>query len=335
MLADPTIFTAPPTDLSRVPVIDGDYDPAALARVLDSKALAGDVVRSWRRHARGQTTIVFAATVQASQAIVQAFAAHGIRAEHLDGNTPASERRRILDDLHAGRLTIVSNVDVLTEGFDCPRAAVAVLARPTHSLAVYMQQVGRIMRPYPGKVATVLDHAGNVLAHGHPLEDREWSLAGLRKRDTADVLSLTTCDGCLACYPTGAPCCPVCGSEGEPSERAARFTAWNRALDLREFDRSGPGPGLPAADRAWMRALWRRDPTDEDLQASYDAIAARWQDSQGKAFRAGWKVAAVALKFKALWGGVPGPGIKAACPIAASLQRAAVKEMAEKRRKPA
>src|SRR5690606_30708365 len=126
----------------------------------------------------GLRTVAFAVNVEHSRAIVARFVAAGVAAEHLDGSTPTAERDAILRRLETGETRIVSNCAVLTEGWDQPAVKCAILARPTQSTGLYLQQAGRILRPWQDVRPIILDHAGNSLAHGLPQDDRALTLDG-------------------------------------------------------------------------------------------------------------------------------------------------------------
>lgn len=161
-------------------------------------------------------TVCFAVSVAHSRHIVEQFQAAGVAAEHLDGETPAAERKRILEDLASGKLDLVSNCEVLTEGWDCPAVSCAILARPTESLGLYLQMVGRILRPAPGKLdALIIDHSGMVHRHGFPDDDREWVLAGDReyRRDATDKTpGVKICPQCFLAMSAKVRECPNCGT---------------------------------------------------------------------------------------------------------------------------
>src|SRR5258705_4662931 len=107
------------------------------------------------------------------------FAERGHKAVHLDGDTPRDERRAIIKALATGQIQVITNCGLISEGLDVPAVEAVLLVRPTQSLALYLQQVGRSLRPSPGKDrALVLDLAGNLFRHGMPDAEREWSLAG-------------------------------------------------------------------------------------------------------------------------------------------------------------
>ena len=127
-------------------------------------------------------------------------------------------------------------VDVVSEGFDCPAAACAILLRPTQSLGLYLQQVGRVLRPAPGKAAAIiLDHVGNVHRHGWPDDHREWSLADRERRAgsaSQPAPSVRTCPECFAAFKP-ALICPACGAYCAAPTRVIR----QQDGDLQELKR--------------------------------------------------------------------------------------------------
>jgi superfamily II DNA or RNA helicase len=183
-LVAPKLFASPlRMDLSTVKMTGGDYNDRALAELLDKQHLVGGIVDEWSKRAGGKRTVVFAINVEHSRHIVEAYRSAGITAEHVDGETPADQRDRILRAFGEGRIQVLSNVGIVTEGFDVPAIECVQLCRPTKSLALYLQMVGRGLRPASGKErAIVLDHANCVFEHGFPEQDREWTLQGIKKR---------------------------------------------------------------------------------------------------------------------------------------------------------
>lgn len=174
-------------------------------------AIAQDPVDAWYQHARGQQTVVFARGVQHAREIRDAFRARGVQAAHVDGTTERVLRDRALDDFKRGHVQVLTNAQVLTEGFDAPTASCCLLARACSSLGAYLQIVGRVLRPAPGKSrATLLDLTGAVHRHGLPEDDREYSLDGEGVRSVKKP-SLKTCLTCGATH-APAPVCPRCGT---------------------------------------------------------------------------------------------------------------------------
>jgi superfamily II DNA or RNA helicase len=127
----------------------------------------------------------------------------------------------------------------VSEGFDLPAIETAILLRPTQSLALYLQQVGRALRPFDGKdKATILDHAGNVMRHGLPDEDRQWSLNGSKRQKSEDPASpgVTICKNCFAAIKSGSPQCPECGAVIPKKEREINSIDGELAeLDLKKL----------------------------------------------------------------------------------------------------
>lgn len=176
-------FVGQEPDLSRVWVKYGDYQIGELAQVMSQQELLGDLVSSWRRHTNGQqSTIVFAVNIQHSRLIERLYQRAGVTCEHMDGTMSTRERVEILERFRRKETLVLSNVGILTEGFDLPTIEVVQLARPTKSLSLYLQMVGRGLRTAPGKErAIILDHAGLYRLHGLPNECHEWSLNGVTK----------------------------------------------------------------------------------------------------------------------------------------------------------
>ena len=206
-LVAPTVY-APPVDLSDVSVRRGDYDLPELADKMSG--LTGSITRTWLARAQGLPTVVFAVNIPHSEAIVQAFRDRGVRAAHLDGKMGSNKRDRILRQLKEGQIDMVSNCMVLSEGWDLPALQCAVLARPTKSLALFRQMVGRVMRP-PGPV-TVLDHAGNHHEHGSVLEDIEWTLE-ITKEKPPGAPPVRSCPACQLVVSIATVVCPECGAQ--------------------------------------------------------------------------------------------------------------------------
>ena len=131
------------------------------------------------------------------------------------------ERDGAVDRFRRGDTLILSNADLFGEGFDVPAIEAAILLRPTKSLSLYLQQVGRALRPLPGKEeAIILDHAGNSITHGLPDDVREWSLADRerRKRAAPSEVPVRQCEECFFVY-RPAPACPQCGHTPEVKPR--------------------------------------------------------------------------------------------------------------------
>jgi DNA repair protein RadD len=219
-------------DLSGVSTSRGDYNELELAEKMNTVRINGEIVSRWRQHANGWRTVAFAVDIKHSQAIVQQFRDAGVPAEHVDGTTPKDERAAILARLASGETRVVSNVGVLTEGWDCPAVSCVILARPTKSVGLYMQCVGRGLRPFPGKsICRIHDHAGSLAMHGPPDEDRDYSLAAdvkVRKRN-ADEKAPVICPQCLRTCKQDDRSCVACGFAFE--QRPARGAGEGREIE--------------------------------------------------------------------------------------------------------
>jgi superfamily II DNA or RNA helicase len=169
-------------DLSKVKQRMKDYDIEMLRNVMLDNSLMANLIDSYNKFAKGKKIIVFAVDIGHSKEIVERYLAAGIPAAHVDATTPKNERTKILTKFKTGEILVLSNVDIVSEGFDVPDCEAVQLARPTKSLVLYLQQVGRCMRPAAGKAyGLVLDNAGLWLEHGLSYIDREWTLEGMKK----------------------------------------------------------------------------------------------------------------------------------------------------------
>jgi superfamily II DNA or RNA helicase len=208
----PIVYSTPiVADLSKVRTSGGDYNVQDLEAAMNKGVLVGDLVEQWLKRPR-QRTVAFAVSIAHSRAIVARFTGVGVAAEHLDGTTPEDERRAILARLASGETTVVSNVGVLTEGWDLPACKTMILARPTKSLGLYMQMAGRILRPFEGVTPIINDHGCNVDRHGLPHVDREWSLSKQKKKKN-EAPPVKACPACFAFVLIGKATCPHCGHE--------------------------------------------------------------------------------------------------------------------------
>lgn len=211
-IVNPSVWTVPTDqrpDLTDVKTSNGDFNQKQLAKACNKNTLVGSIVEHWKSHAGNRRTICFPVDIAHSRHIVSDFIDAGVAAEHLDGTTPSDMRDAILRRLESGETLVVSSVGCLQEGFDCPPVKCVILARPTKSTGLFMQMAGRILRPWNDTSAIILDHAGCVLMHGLPSEDREFTLedTGLNRKSD----STQTCKKCFAVFESGVEACPACG----------------------------------------------------------------------------------------------------------------------------
>lgn len=219
-LVAPRMYGAPLEalpDLSDVKSSGDDFDADQLSAAMAEPRIITGAVKQWGALAQGLRTVLFAASIPRSKEAVDAFRAAGVRAEHLDGTMRAEDRDAILARLERGETTLVSNYGVLTEGWDCPPVAVALLLRPTESRALAKQMMGRILRPHAEKpFAMLLDHALVVMNHDGPLAEEDYSLEAPKKKRSAPSVAIKTCPGCFALVPATVRTCPEKKTDGTP-----------------------------------------------------------------------------------------------------------------------
>ena len=207
------LFAPAQPDLAGIKTAVGDYQKTALAKAMDKPTIVGDAIGHYRRLCSGKRAVVFAAGVANSQNIVSQFRGAGIAAEHVDGSMANEERDAAVERFRRGETLVLSNADLFGEGFDVPAIEAAILLRPTKSLSLYLQQVGRALRPMEGKSeAIILDHAGNSQVHGLPDDEREWTLDDREKKRRGAVaeVSVKQCPECFFVYRPASKC-PQCG----------------------------------------------------------------------------------------------------------------------------
>lgn len=209
------LYYAPPTDLDMkgVPNRGGDFSRGQAEERVDRPTITGSAVEHYQKICPGVPAVAFCCTVRHAEHVRDQFNAAGIPSASIDGTLDDDTREDRVAALADGRIKVLTSVDVISEGFDLPVCGAAILLRPTESLGLHLQQIGRILRPAEGKTAYVLDHVGNCMRHGLAEEDREWSLEGKtgKRKNAASIQEvLTTCPECNAVH-VSAPACPQCG----------------------------------------------------------------------------------------------------------------------------
>ena len=154
---------------------DGDYQVKEMNAVLNRETGIRQLYDSVRRYAAGKKGIVYAVSIAHARQIAAYYSLHGVESVAIDSRTPALERKELVEDFRRGRISVLVNVDIFSEGFDCPDVEFVQLARPTLSLAKYLQQVGRGLRKSEDKDSCVLiDNVGLHRIFGLPVRDRDW-----------------------------------------------------------------------------------------------------------------------------------------------------------------
>lgn len=166
-------------DLTRVHIVGGDYDSDQLQSIMNNKKITGDIVNHYINFANDKSAICYCVNVKHSKSVADAFISIGISAAHVDGDTPKIIRAKLVEDFRQGNIKVLCNAELFGEGFDVPKCQAVILARPTQSLTLFIQQAMRAMRPDPDdpdKVAVIIDCVQNYSRHGMPNDFRAWSL---------------------------------------------------------------------------------------------------------------------------------------------------------------
>jgi len=216
-------YFAPPmiANMKGIKKRGGDYASDQLAEAMTSAKITGDAVKHYQKLTPGTRAVAFCVNIRHAEHVAGMFADAGIPSGIIKGDMTTDARKQIVADLSDGRVRVMVSVDVVSEGFDLPSVETAILMRPTQSLGLYLQQIGRILRPSPDKTATILDHAGNIAKHGLAEDEREWSLEGQdKKAKPSESSTHRQCDGCYAMYPRLLPACPECGWSPPPPPTA-------------------------------------------------------------------------------------------------------------------
>jgi superfamily II DNA or RNA helicase len=185
-LADVEHMASSIPDLSKIQInsYTYDYEDKALRAVMQESKLIADVVKAFEDHCVRddgsiRKTMVFCVDSKHAEDIVSKYREKGHEIGFINWQTKPKEREQILQDFKHGSLSILCNVEIFTEGFDCPDIEVVQLVRPTKSLSLYLQMIGRCLRPKPnGSKATLLDHSNLWLEHRHAKHPRSWTLEG-------------------------------------------------------------------------------------------------------------------------------------------------------------
>lgn len=248
---------APSTiDTSSLHTRAGDFAKNELVMAADKPSVTGDAIKEYRKFAENKRAIVFCVSIDHAKHVSEQFMQAGYAAGNIDGKMSSSERKYVVNSFRNGDLKILTSCDIISEGFDLPAIECAIMLRPTKSLALWIQQSGRALRPYPGKErAIILDHAGNCMRHGLPDEDREWSLNGREKTKGERKASVRICPSCFAAQPTFRTSCLYCKFE---------FPVTPRAIDHVEGELVEAKPDLVRRARKREQAAAR---TFDDLVA--------------------------------------------------------------------
>jgi len=290
----PTKIYAPFTpDLKGVKTSMGDWQESGLEEKMNNNEITADIVSTWFKLGQQRQTIVFCVNVAHSKHIYREFQAKGVSVAHIDGYMDKDERKELIAQYKAGLITVLTCVTTLTKGFDAPNTGCLVIARPTKSLMLHYQCIGRGLRIAEGKEnCIILDHSGNIQRNGFPDdilptelcngEKREKPL-DRKKREKKDPLpEVCTGPGCKTLKPAGIHKCPECGFapekqstveviEGELKElkkanqKRNKNTSWDEKINfiggLKQHARNkGYSEGWVAHKYKDRFSVWPNDP---------------------------------------------------------------------------
>lgn len=191
----------------------GDYVTGELEAVVNQSAITGRAVEHYMEHVHPQTCLVYCVSRAHAHHVNDAYQAAGIDSAYVAGDTPAAERKALVAGFKKGKPQVIVSVDLFGEGLDAPGLRAVQLLRPTKSLILHLQQIGRALRVEEGKGhAIILDHVGNTWTHGLPDEEHDWTLEGTKKNATGDsAIGLRHCPKCFSIFRAVLRGCPLCG----------------------------------------------------------------------------------------------------------------------------
>jgi superfamily II DNA or RNA helicase len=282
LLAEPKIFTAMDEfqpNLRSVRIARGDYLPADLEPRVMRPEIIGGLPDHYALRARDRQGMTFALSIAHSKATDAKYRGSGIRSEHVDGAMPRRRRDRIIDEFKRGHIQMLNSCDLLTEGFDLPDCDAVLLARPTTSLGVVLQQSARAMRYNKGIRPVILDHARLFPWFGMPDADRPYTLG--KGRMTPDVLHpepVRMCQNpeCGLIYRGNGDGCPECGAEYvKPPSDTGNGGGHHRTLIPAEL--AGELKEYSLADRLDMKARLEAYAKEQQLPEQWvNDVLAMW-----------------------------------------------------------
>jgi len=271
------VFGAPQKiNFKKVKMRGGDYATDQLAEEMLKADITGDAVKQYQKHANNLPAIAFCVNVEHAESVKTKFNNSGIAADIITGSMNTDDRDQVINGLSTGKIQVLVSIEVVSEGFDLPAVSCAILLRKTASLGLYLQQVGRILRPQKNKTAIVLDHVGNTITHGFIDDPKNWSLDAPKKskKNQEKAPAVQTCKQCFATY-SPQPTCPECGYTAPINTREIT----EQEGELIELKRTEVR--LRQAEKDQAKMLIRKARSLEELKA----VAKRLGYKQGWAFK--------------------------------------------------
>jgi superfamily II DNA or RNA helicase len=291
-------FAPSEPDLAAVRTVAGDFHEGELADAMDKPSITGDIVETWLKRGEGRSTFCFCVNRRHAQHVAERFIEAGVSAEYMDGMTSRKDREAIFGRFRSGETRIICNVGVLTTGVDLDVRCV-IDAKPTRSRMLFVQTIGRGLRPAEGKdKLIILDHAGNHLRLGMVtdigqsyLDDGTERQNGKKRHRGRSEPLPRLCGECKAVVPNGARRCSSCG--------ASIFLKTTVHAEDGELVELG------------SRRSGRREPTLAEESQFLSELKAL--------HKPGWKPGWSAAKFKEKFGHWPSPQIAGVAPGTPSL----------------
>lgn len=317
-LLRPTVYAPPtPFDPKGLRKSNGEFLKTDLQKRFDEhkNQIIGSAVEHYQMHGKGLPFIAFCISVKDAEDVAAKFRQSGLRVQSIDGSMHDAERRGLINGLATGKLDGLTSCDLISEGTDIPVVGCGIMLRPTESESLFIQQGGRILRPYPGQTeAILLDHVGNVgrwengqfkVKHGLLDAEREWTLDGRSKKskqsDSEPSFRVIQCQACYATFPP-APWCPHCqtpvvakpGRQIEQVDGALQKISADEAKKLSVMKRAEQGQAESFEDLvtvgrqrgyknpvAWARHVWQSRQHKQEQQLKEDPSWEQKQDSFG------------------------------------------------------
>jgi len=253
-LANARVLAPPGFDATGLRKKMGDFDTKQAEERVTT--IMGDCVSHYKKHLQGQTAIAFCCSVAHAEAVARLFMSQGIATASIDGTMTTDQRSDLLAALGTGRLKVLTSCSLIGEGVDVPSVGGCILLRPTQSVSLHLQMIGRCLRPNGNKTAVVLDHVGNTLRLGHHLEERDWTLDGAKKRDRDQAPSVKVCPVCFSTSMSATQVCPDCGHVFAPQETRELKVVDGELQELqRQQQALKPGDAVECywgADEGWI-----------------------------------------------------------------------------------
>jgi DNA repair protein RadD len=263
------VLAPPPVaDLTHVKTLAGEFHPGQVAEAMDKPSVTGDAVQHYLTHARGLPAIAACTSVAHAEHVAEQFRAAGVLSTCVHGALDTDTRDARIGGLADGSVEVLTFCDLISEGVDIPAICCVIMLRPTQSLGLFLQTIGRGLRPMyspgydletrAGRLASIaashkprlilIDHVGNTrLRHGLPDDPRVWTLEGRAKRSKT-APAVRQCPACFAAH-RPAPACPECGHVYETGGWVGRREVLQVEGELVEFSRGETQPAPAALPR--------------------------------------------------------------------------------------